>query len=145
MSPAALALVNDDLGRRLMDEARGLLEELIGQAEARVNDRLKQLDDAVTLLMWSTIAGGILILVFTGGAAYTVISYTRELSRRGSEVEAPTPRSRSGSPSAPPRSAAPTRRSSASPISSATICARRWSTSWASPASSRPAAEPLQR
>ena len=33
--------------------------------------------------------------------------------------------------------ARPTTRSSASPISSATICARRWSTSWASPASSR--------
>ena len=38
---------------------------------------------------------------------------------------------------APATCARPTRKSSASPISSATICARRWSTSWASPASLR--------
>ena len=85
---AALALVNDDLGKRLMDEARGLLAEFIGQAEARVNDRLKQLDDAVTLLMWTTIAGSILILVFTGGASYTVMSYTRGLIAAQREVVA---------------------------------------------------------
>ena len=85
---AALALVNDDLGRRLMDEARGLLAEFIDQAEARVNDRLKQLDDAVTLLMWTTIAGSILILVFTGAASYTVISYTRGLIAAQQEVVA---------------------------------------------------------
>jgi signal transduction histidine kinase len=85
---AALALVNDDLGRRLMDEARGLLAEFIDQAETRVNDRLKQLDDAVTLLMWTTIAGSILILVFTGAAAYTVMSYTRELIAAQQEVVA---------------------------------------------------------
>jgi hypothetical protein len=41
------------------------------------------------------------------------------------------------STNAPPTCAKPTTRSSASPISSATICARRWSTSWASPANSR--------
>ena len=85
---AALALVNDDLGRRLMDEARGLLAEFIDQAETRVNDRLKQLDDAVTLLMWTTIAGSILILVFTGAASYTVISYTRGLIAAQQEVVA---------------------------------------------------------
>jgi two-component sensor histidine kinase/CHASE3 domain sensor protein len=85
---AALALVNDDLGRRLMDEARGLLGEFTGQAEARVNDRLKQLDDAVTLLMWTTIAGSILILLFTGAASYTVMSYTRGLIAAQQQVVA---------------------------------------------------------
>ena len=85
---AALALVNDDLGKRLMDEARDLLAEFIDQAEARVNDRLKQLDDAVSLLMWTTIAGSILILVFTGAASYAVMSYTRELIAAQQEVVA---------------------------------------------------------
>ena len=71
-----------------MDEARGLLAEFIDQAETRANDRQKQLDDAVTLLMWTTIAGSILILVFTGAASYTVISYTRGLIAAQQEVVA---------------------------------------------------------
>ncbi len=98
---AALALVNDDLGRRLMDEARRLLGEFIGQAEARVNGRLKQLDDAVELLMWTTLAGSILIILFAGGASYTVMGYTRGLIAAQREVVAPTrrwPRTRAWPP-----------------------------------------------
>jgi signal transduction histidine kinase len=85
---AALALVNDDLGRRLMDEARGLLGEFIGQAEARVNGRQKQLDGAVELLMWTTLAGSILIILFAGGASYTVMGYTRGLIAAQREIVA---------------------------------------------------------
>jgi signal transduction histidine kinase len=84
----ALALVNSDLGRNQMDEARRLLGEFTGLAEARVDGRLKQLNDAVELLMWTTLAGSILIILFAGGASYTVISYTRGLIAAQREIVA---------------------------------------------------------
>jgi signal transduction histidine kinase len=84
----ALALVNSDLGRNQMDEARRLLGEFTGQAEARVSARLKQLNDAVDLLMWTTLAGSILIILFAGGASYTVMGYTRGLIAAQREIVA---------------------------------------------------------
>ena len=84
----ALALVNSDLGRNQMDEARRLLGEFTDQAEERVNLRLKQLNDAVELLMWTTLAGSILIILFAGGASYTVMGYTRGLIAAQREIVA---------------------------------------------------------
>ena len=64
-------------------------------------------------------------------------SATRARRRRGACCATTTSIWKPRSTNAPPTCARPTTRSSASPTSSATICARRWSTSWASRASWR--------
>jgi signal transduction histidine kinase len=84
----SLALVKTDRGRQLMDEARQILGELIDTAEARVSYRLGELDRAVTLLIWSIGIGSLLIVLFTAGAAYTIMVYTRELLAAQQEVTA---------------------------------------------------------
>lgn len=75
----AIAVVNTDAGRRLMDEARGIVGEIVGDAEKRVAARLDSLGDAVDLLRIVTLFGSVLIILFAGGAAYTVLRHTRNL------------------------------------------------------------------
>jgi signal transduction histidine kinase len=84
----ALALVNTDRGKILMDQAREILTELIDTAEQRVTYRLGELDRAVNLLTWSIGIGSLLIVIFTAGAAYTIMLHTRDLIAAQQEVTA---------------------------------------------------------
>ena len=75
----ALSVVMTDRGKAAMDEIRGTLTGLIEAAEGRVSDRLDALNRASALLIWVTGIGAVLIVLFAGGAAWTVIQYTRQL------------------------------------------------------------------
>jgi signal transduction histidine kinase len=75
----ALAVVLTDRGKKAMDDIRGTLDALIVDAEARVTARLDALNAAAQLLTWVTGLGATLIVLFAGGAAWTVIQYTRQL------------------------------------------------------------------
>jgi signal transduction histidine kinase len=75
----AMAVVRTDRGKKAMDDIRGTLNDLIADAEARVTERLQALNEASDLLFWVTSLGAVLIVLFAGGAAWTVIQYTRQL------------------------------------------------------------------
>jgi signal transduction histidine kinase len=84
----ALAFVNSDRGKQLMDQARALLSGITDDSEARVTNRLGELNASVGLLTWTTLAGSLVIVLFVAGAGYTVMLYTRGLVMAQREVEA---------------------------------------------------------
>lgn len=84
----AIALVKTNLGRNLMDEARGLFDQLIAIAESRVTAILEQQKLNISYLRWITLAGALAIVVFMGGSVWTVLMYTRQLIRAEAEVAA---------------------------------------------------------
>jgi signal transduction histidine kinase len=83
----AMAVVLTDRGKKAMDDIRGTLDALIGDAEARVTFRLDELNAASRLLSWVTGLGATLIVLFAGGAAWTVIQYTRQLVTARHELQ----------------------------------------------------------
>ena len=88
-------------------------------------DRTQQLSSLVT------VAGSALVLVLAAISIFLVrrSAVARDKAEKNSATV--TSISKPPSPSAPPICRKRTRKSSASPISSAMTCARRWSTSWA--------------
>lgn len=84
----ALEIVRSNRGRNLMDEIRELLDDLIARVETRVAVGLVQLTAGARRLIWTTLAGALLILLFAGGAAATVLRYTRDLVTARDQVEA---------------------------------------------------------
>ena len=75
----ARTVVLTDRGKATMDDIRRILDMLINEAETRVSERLQALNRASDLLTWVTGVGAVLIVLFAGGAAWTVIQYTRQL------------------------------------------------------------------
>ena len=75
----ARTVVLTDRGKATMDNIRRILDALINDAENRVTQRLQALNEAADLLTWVTGVGAVLIVLFAGGAAWTVIQYTRQL------------------------------------------------------------------
>ncbi len=78
-SNRARSVVLTDRGKAAMDGIRRILDALINDAENRVTERLQALNRASDLLTWVTGVGAVLIVLFAGGAAWTVIQYTRQL------------------------------------------------------------------
>jgi len=87
-SDEALSLVLQDSGKNLMDEVRLLLRNERDKVEARLYAAIELQSSNADALRWSTIAGGILILVAGGGVAWALARYTQEIVRARSEVEA---------------------------------------------------------
>ena len=114
----ALAAVKTGRGKQLMDDAREVLGGMLDRSEARIDRAVHDQDNSITDLEWVTLIGAAVILLVVGGSVWTLIVYTRQLVAAQREVTALNAGLKSGSNSAPPISAAPTRRSSASPISS---------------------------
>jgi signal transduction histidine kinase len=75
----ARTVVLTDRGKATMDNIRRILDALINESEDRVSERLQALNRASDLLIWVTGVGAVLIVLFAGGAAWTVIQYTRQL------------------------------------------------------------------
>jgi signal transduction histidine kinase len=82
----ALKLVNSDLGRQLMDEARELFSAMIARAEARIADASKSQQNSIVALQWVTIGGALVILLVVGGSVWAVLSYMRQLQEARQEV-----------------------------------------------------------
>src|SRR5579871_3297285 len=78
-SERARSVVLTDRGKATMDGIRRILDALINEAENQVSERLLALNRASELLTWVTGVGAVLIVLFAGGAAWTVIQYTRQL------------------------------------------------------------------
>jgi signal transduction histidine kinase len=83
----ALQIVQSDRGRLLMERARVQMGILNGNADGRVAMRLQEVNDGAELMSWVTAAGSLLILLFAGGASWTVVQYTRQLVAARVELE----------------------------------------------------------
>lgn len=83
----ALAVLRTDRGKRLMDEARARFSELVAQADARFNERVAEQRRNVQALRWVSLLGSLAIVLVAGGAAWTVLRYTRELARARTAIE----------------------------------------------------------
>ncbi len=83
----ALALVRTDRGKAAMDRARKTLGGLIEDAEARVTERLADLNRASELLLWVSGVGALLIVLFAAGAAWVVVQYTAQLVAARHELQ----------------------------------------------------------
>jgi signal transduction histidine kinase len=82
----SLKLVNSNLGRQLMDEARELFTAMIARAEARIADASKSQQNSITALQWVTIGGALVILLVVGGSVWAVLSHMRQLQEARQEV-----------------------------------------------------------
>ena len=84
---AALALVNSDRGKTAMDEARGIIETLLAEADNDVLQGNVNQRNATSALRWVTIIGAFVIFAVVGSSVWTAIIYTRELGVARREVE----------------------------------------------------------
>jgi signal transduction histidine kinase len=82
----SLKLINTDLGRQLMDQARELFTAMIGRAEARIADASKSQQNSITALQWVTIGGALVILLVVGGSVWAVLAYMQQLQEARKEV-----------------------------------------------------------
>lgn len=83
----ALAIVRSERGKLAMDEARAMFTALIDAADARTKEGLDYQRNGTVALRWVTIIGAVVILAFVGGAAWTVLTYNREITAARREVE----------------------------------------------------------
>jgi signal transduction histidine kinase len=83
----ALALVNTDLGKNLMDQTRSLLTLIVNNAEQTVSTDLEQLTFNAGLLRTVTVVGGLFIMLFAGAAIQLLLRYIRQAIQARSEVE----------------------------------------------------------
>jgi signal transduction histidine kinase len=82
----ALAIVRSNRGKALMDEANVFFSGIISAADDRLTTGVGEQKANATLLRWFSIFGGIVIVIVIGGAAVTVLRYTRELGQARDEV-----------------------------------------------------------
>lgn len=85
---AALALVQQGEGKRLMDEIRALMDQMLGRSEAQLRGAMQAQSSTAALLFWVTLGGAAVIVLVAGGAAWTIAQYTRELIAAQAEVQA---------------------------------------------------------
>ncbi len=85
-SAAALEIVTTDRGKVYMDNLRALLNRLIAVSDGLVEDRLGAMSSNTAALNWVTITSGLLILLVTGAAGWTVARYTQELIAAQSKI-----------------------------------------------------------
>lgn len=83
----ALAVLQTDRGKALMDEARGLLDSIIEAADRRIFEGNDQQRGATNALRWVTVISAVVILAVVSGSAWTALAYTRELAAARQEVE----------------------------------------------------------
>jgi signal transduction histidine kinase len=86
-SDEAMALVLSDRGKDVMDRIRALLQNERDTIEARLYAGIETQRANADALWWTTIAGGLLMLLAGAGAAWALATYTREIIRARSEVE----------------------------------------------------------
>lgn len=82
----ALAIFRTNRGKALMDEANIFFSGIIRAADERLTTGVGEQKANATLLRWFSIVGGVVIIIVVGGAAFTVLRYTRELAAARDEV-----------------------------------------------------------
>ncbi|WP_193335158.1 sensor histidine kinase [Devosia beringensis] len=85
---AATDVVQTDAGKAAMDRSRVFFDALIRAADERLTTGVADQRAATTALRWVTVIGAFVIFVVVGGAAWTVVTYTREIAAARREIEA---------------------------------------------------------
>jgi signal transduction histidine kinase len=83
-----MAIVLDDRGKITMDRIRALILNERNAVETRLFAAIESQRENANALRWSTIAGGLLILLAGVGTAWALTTYTREVVQARAEVEA---------------------------------------------------------
>lgn len=84
---AALDIVRSDGGRKVMDELRAILDQMIAKSEAQVSARLGDMRANTRALGWVSVSASLLILLLAGGALFTLTRYATALDRARRQVE----------------------------------------------------------
>ena len=82
----AMALINTNKGKTLMDEANVFITGLVSQADDRLTNGAAEQQTNAALLELVSGAAAVVIVVVVGGAAFLLLSYTRELRHARDEV-----------------------------------------------------------
>ena len=82
----ALAVIRTNRGKALMDEANVFFSGIIRAADDRLTTGIGEQKANAAWLRLFSIIGGIIIVAVVGGAAFTVLRYTRELGAARDEV-----------------------------------------------------------
>lgn len=82
----ALAIVDTNRGKTLMDEANVFITALTLETEDRLTESVSEQRSNAAWLRWTSILGGILIILVVGGAIVTIVRYTREILAARDEV-----------------------------------------------------------
>jgi two-component sensor histidine kinase len=82
----ALSIVDTNRGKALMDQANVFITALTLEAEDRLTESVSEQRSNAAWLRWTSIFGGILIILVVGGAIVTIVRYTREVLVARDEV-----------------------------------------------------------
>ncbi|WP_234189758.1 CHASE3 domain-containing protein [Shinella sp. NM-101] len=83
----AVAQVDTDRGRRIMDRLRDELGEIMGDADERLEESVADTLRSADALQWTTVIGAIAIIAVLGGAVIVIAQYTRDIIAARREVE----------------------------------------------------------
>lgn len=83
----AMAIVRNDSGQKLMDDARGVLTGFIGKTDDKLRVVVGEQLDAASDLQWVTIGGALAIAIVVGGAILIIVQHVRDLSRAREELQ----------------------------------------------------------
>ena len=83
----AIAMIARNMDDSATAVARGEFDQLILNADKRLEARIADQRSSADALRWVTIIGAIFIILVAGGAVFIVLSYTRELSKARAQVE----------------------------------------------------------
>lgn len=82
----AMAVVNTNRGKALMDQVNVFVTSIERAAERRLTEIADEQRDNADLLLWVSIVGGIVIVLVVGGMTFTVLRYAREVVQARDEV-----------------------------------------------------------
>jgi signal transduction histidine kinase len=83
----ALAIVRTNRGKALTDEANVFFSGIIRAADERLTTGVREQSANAAWLRTVSIIGGLVIVAVVGGAAFSILRYTRELAAARDEVE----------------------------------------------------------
>jgi signal transduction histidine kinase len=84
---AAIAIVDSNRGKQLMDDTRAVLGDIVSQSESSVSGNMTVLNRNALLLRTTTALGGLVIALFAGFALLLLLRAIREAVRARAEVE----------------------------------------------------------
>jgi len=84
----ALAIINTNRGKALMDEANLFLSGIVRSMDNRLTGGVAEQRANAANLRWASIVSGALIVLVVGAVAATLLTYTRELTRTQAKVTA---------------------------------------------------------
>jgi len=83
----AIAEVKTDRGKIMMDQARGLIANLVESADANIRHSAEDMRWGSSALQIATVAGSIIVVILVTGTGFIVRGYTAQLERASAEVE----------------------------------------------------------